>query len=80
MSNLFTKHPTDINETYWQHMCFAAKYGAHLIGAGLACIIHGIFPFLFMRTASQTIENLQKKCQNRNNNKHESIGSQNVRK
>ena len=32
-------HLKDVNETYFEHMLCAAKYGIKLIFAGIACII-----------------------------------------
>jgi hypothetical protein len=29
-----------------------------MIGGGLACLVHGIFPFLFSQTGSRTIREL----------------------
>lgn len=55
MFKIFTSHPNSIGETYWQHFCFATKTGAKLVYGGLACIIHGIFPFLFATTGSDTV-------------------------
>ena len=50
--NLFTKHPRSVNETYLQHMTFAARNGVYLILGGLAAIVHSIFPFVFTTKAS----------------------------
>lgn len=52
--NIFTKHPHSVNETYIEHMSFALKFGFGLVGGGLACIVHAIFPFLFEKSGSQT--------------------------
>lgn len=52
MKNIFTKHPHSIGETYWQHMKFAFEFGLNMLAGGLFCIIHGIFPFLFKKKAS----------------------------
>lgn len=51
----FTEHPREAGETYFQHLCFAFKMAAKLIGSGLALGAHGLFPFLFVHTASKTI-------------------------
>lgn len=52
MNNIFTEHPKSIGETYFQHLCFAGKFGLQMVIGGLACITHAIFPFLFKDTAS----------------------------
>ena len=47
MRKLFTEHPASVGETYFEHMFSAFGFGARLISAGLACIVHGTFPVLF---------------------------------
>ena len=51
-------HPTTVGETYWQHMGMAFSFAGAMIAAGFACLLHGIFPFLFVKTGSQTITDL----------------------
>ena len=48
-------HLAEAGETYFEHMRFAVGVGLMLAGAGLACIIHGIFPGLCTKTASRTV-------------------------
>jgi hypothetical protein len=42
----FTEHPaeTENPQTYWQHGAFAIANSVKLIWAGIAGVIHGIFP------------------------------------
>jgi len=56
--NLFNKHPNSIGESYFQHMRFAFTFGGKMVIGGLACIIHGIFPFLFESTGSTITKKL----------------------
>jgi hypothetical protein len=58
MANPFTDHPHAVGESYLQHMRFASGVGFRMIGGGLACLMHGLFPFLFKTTGSQTIRGL----------------------
>ena len=51
----FSDHPAAVGETYGQHLGFATGVGARMVLAGLACMVHGLFPFLFERTGSRTI-------------------------
>ncbi len=53
----FKDHPREAGETYGQHLCFALKIASRLIFSGLALMIHGFLPFLFVHTASKTIRN-----------------------
>lgn len=55
MSNIFTKHPGDIGETYFQHFCFASIMSVRLLFATIACLIHAFLPFLFINTTSNLV-------------------------
>jgi hypothetical protein len=54
----FTRHPATVGETYGEHFVFATGVGSRLILAGIACLLHGVFPFLFERTGSRAITSL----------------------
>ncbi|MGA2654975.1 MAG: DUF6356 family protein [Gammaproteobacteria bacterium] len=58
MRKLFTEHPNSIGETYGEHAYYASRAGVRMMLAGFACIIHSIFPFIFINTASQTVKDL----------------------
>lgn len=62
---LFTEHPRSVGESYGRHLLFATRTGVTLVGAGLACIIHGVAPFLFERTGSTTIRRLNARLEQR---------------
>ena len=53
-----TEHPAAVGETYLQHMGIALRFSARLVLAGLACLAHGLLPFLFTRTGSSTVSAL----------------------
>ncbi len=55
MFELFTDHPRSVGETFGEHFLFASSFGARMVAGGLACFIHGFFPFLFVRTGSKTV-------------------------
>lgn len=52
---VFRRHPAAVGETYGEHFAFATGVGGRLLFAGLACMLHGLFPFLCERTGSRTI-------------------------
>ena len=52
-------HLEAANESYFEHMRFAATVGAMAIAAGLACVIHALIPALCTRTCSLTIGRLR---------------------
>jgi hypothetical protein len=58
LRNLFTDHPTTVGETYWQHLAAAWGFSWRLMAASLACLIHALLPFLFVRTGSRAITEL----------------------
>jgi hypothetical protein len=51
----FTRHPQSVGETYGQHFLFAGSFGLRMLCGGVACVVHGFLPFLFMRTGSRTV-------------------------
>jgi len=55
MNKLFTEHPESVGESYVEHMGVAFGFGARMLLAGLACLVHGLLPFLFVKTGSRTI-------------------------
>jgi hypothetical protein len=58
MTNIFTAHPASVGETYAQHFAFALRFGARMTLGGLAAMVHALFPFLFVTTASRALEAL----------------------
>jgi hypothetical protein len=63
MNKLFTEHPHLAGETYWQHFRFALGAGMKMMVAGVICILHGCFPFIFEHTASNIIIPLAKQLE-----------------
>ncbi len=57
----FTEHPASVGETYTQHMGMAFGFGAKMVASGLACLLHGVFPFLFKTTGRDCIRELHDK-------------------
>jgi hypothetical protein len=58
MQRLFNEHPASVGESYWEHLQRASWFaGKMLMGAG-ACFVHALLPFLFVRTGSETIQQL----------------------
>jgi hypothetical protein len=55
---LFSEHPASVGETYGQHLASAAGFSGRMIVAGIACLIHALLPFLFVRTGSNAIARL----------------------
>jgi hypothetical protein len=56
--NPFTDHPRRIGESYAHHFLHASRFGLAMIGGGLACLCHAVFPFACERTGSGTIRRL----------------------
>ena len=68
MKNIFTKHPKEVNETYFEHMCCAMKFHFTLLRLSFAALVHSIFPFWFETKASDGIKKLNDCMQNRRKN------------
>ena len=58
LKRLFNEHPNSVGETYVEHAASAFSFGLAMIGAGLACLIHGVLPFAFKRTGSEQVAKL----------------------
>ncbi len=58
---LLTRHPASVGETYWQHLRCAWGFSLHMLIGAVACLIHGVLPFLFEHTASDRIRQLHEK-------------------
>lgn len=51
-------HLKDVELSYLGHLKVALTIGGTMIGAGLACLAHGVFPGIFQTNASRTIKRL----------------------
>jgi hypothetical protein len=45
LRKLFTKHPKEVGETYWQHFRTASKISFRCFLASVCQFIHAVFPF-----------------------------------
>lgn len=63
--NPFTRHPKEVGESYGEHMMTAGAFGARMVAGGLACLVHAVLPFLFVHTASRTMDNLHRRMTGR---------------
>ena len=55
IERIFLEHPRTVRESYGGHMRVAWSFSFRLMGAGLACLVHGLVPCLFKQTASRQI-------------------------
>ncbi len=58
LKKAFSEHPASVNETYGEHLAVATSFGWRLVFGGVACLIHGILPFMFVTTGSRMIGQL----------------------
>ncbi|MDE2516656.1 MAG: hypothetical protein KGL12_11570 [Rhodospirillales bacterium] len=54
----FTEHPASVGESYVEHLRVASSFGGAMLLGGVACLLHGLLPFLFTRTGSTTVARL----------------------
>jgi len=45
LKKLFTKHPNEVGETYWQHFKAASRISWRSFLVSMTQLIHAIFPF-----------------------------------
>jgi hypothetical protein len=55
LCSLFTAHPASVEETYTEHMGVAFGFSLRMFLGSLACLVHAVLPFLFVKTGSDTI-------------------------
>ena len=58
---LFCEHPASVGESYLQHLRMALGFSARLLLAGMACLVHAVFPFLCQHTGSNSIVELHER-------------------
>lgn len=63
MHNPFTAHPHTVGESYWQHFGFAMRVASLALSAGMAAMVHAVFPFVMERTASRILLGLAARIQ-----------------
>ncbi len=61
MNKLFSEHPASVGETYLEHLAHASRFAARMMVGGAACLVHAVLPFLFVKSASHTIEELNER-------------------
>lgn len=58
MLDAFTRHPHTVGESYFEHLRRAWGFAAVMAVGAMACLIHGLLPFAFERSASRRIGEL----------------------
>mgnify|MGYP001465330659 CR=1 FL=1 len=61
LSDIFTRHPQSVGETYAEHAAMASGFGFRLLLAGMACLAHAVVPCLFEKTGSRMIGELHQR-------------------
>lgn len=62
---LFTQHPQSVDETYFEHMRFAASFAGWLALAACTAFVHAILPCMFEKTSGQIITKLYNRIHSR---------------
>ncbi len=65
INRIFLDHPAKVDESFGQHMMFAARFSGKLFLAAGAALVHAIIPCLFEKTASTIIAELYARTHNR---------------
>ena len=63
--NIFTKHPSEVGESYLEHGFSAMRYAFTFLLLFVIAFIHAIFPFLFEKTASNVVSEMTKHMKQR---------------
>lgn len=58
LKSYFTAHPASVGESYLEHMRMAFTFAIQLAIASFCCLVHGLLPFLFVKSGSARIRDL----------------------
>ena len=61
LRRLFGEHPASVGETYGQHLRAAIWFAGQMFLGAAACLVHALFPFLFVRSGSMIIARLNER-------------------
>lgn len=61
LRHAFTEHPESVGETYLEHMAAAFSFALPLFLASAAALVHGVFPFLCVKTSSRHVTRLHER-------------------
>jgi ABC-type branched-subunit amino acid transport system permease subunit len=56
----FLEHPKTVNESYFEHLLFAGKFGFMMVCGGLGALVHAIVPGLCITAGSDMIRTLNR--------------------
>lgn len=62
---MFTAHPASVGESYFQHMGTAFSFALTMLVSAIAGLIHGVLPFLFVKTVSSAVSRLHERMVSR---------------
>lgn len=56
--SFLTDHLDEVGESYGEHLAKATGFAVAMLVGGVACLVHALLPFLFVRTGSARIQHL----------------------
>ena len=65
MKNIFTKHPTEVGESYLQHFGHALRFSCLLLSLSFKALVHALLPFCYVTDVSDRIKTLSEGMQKR---------------
>lgn len=65
IDRIFLSHPRTVEESYFEHAAFAARFSGRLLLAAGAAAVHAVIPCLFEKTASRITADLYAMTHNR---------------
>lgn len=61
MLDAFKRHPQSVGESYFGHLIQALSFAGAMAAGAAVCVIHGLFPFAFERSASRRVRELHER-------------------
>ena len=65
MQRMFTAHPADVDETYFEHLRMASSFAGGLAVCTFCCFVHALVPGLFTTSASARVDRMHERMHNR---------------
>lgn len=59
MLNLFTRHPSEVCLNYYSHLKLSLNFSVKFAFASFKAFIHGFFPFLFIKSTSYMVNDIE---------------------
>ena len=65
MKNIFTEHPKEVGETYFQHLRKALRFSLKLLLMSFQALLHAFIPCLCVTSVSEKVKKMSEVLESR---------------